>query len=417
MTHPTSRRAVATTALGLAVAVALSACSTTRGEETAAAADDTTDYCAADAEGNSQGITDDSILLGAFTPMTGPVADPGNNALAGFQVALDQLNEAGGIDGRTVELLTEDDQYDASIALQAARRLNEEREVFAFAGGIGTPNFVGVLPYIKDNGIPSIGPYAPSNQVGVMENPDVFMIWPNFIDEFQVGMSYALESDDPPTSVSLVRLIGDTGDDATTGLENALEGTGIELSTVEEVEATTTDFSSIALSLRNAGADMVVTIITNPQTAQLITAMNQVGYTPELLAQSDMTDESYIGQYGDISQGMIVPTKVAPYTSEDALVQDFVTAFTASTGQAPSMWNGVGYVQAQVTFEALRTSPVLTRECFEQTLAEMDGFETGLIPPVTFGADSRQGTNAVGVGVIEGDQVVEAAPFQVVGGE
>ena len=413
---PMHRRRTAALTTGLvAVSLALTGCATREDAAAAPAPEAGGDMCTTDAGGNSQGVTDDSILLGAFTPMTGPVADPGNGALDGFRVALDALNAEGGIDGRTVELLAEDDQYDASVALQAARRLNEEKKVFALAGGVGTPNFVGVLPYIKEKGIPAIGPYAPSNQVGVIENPDVYMIWPNFIDEYEVGMTYVLGGDDAPESVSLVRLIGDTGDDARTGLEKALEGTGIELAAVEEVEATTTDFSSIALSLKNAGADMVATIITNPQTAQLIRAMEQVGYTPRLLAQSDMTDESYTSEYGDISEGMIVPTKVAPYTSEDALVQDFVTTFTEATGKAPTMWNGVGYVQALVTFEALREAPVLTRECFEQTLDQMDGFETGLIPPVTFSATSRQGTNAVGVGVIEGGKVVEAAPFQVIG--
>ncbi|HEY0187524.1 MAG TPA: ABC transporter substrate-binding protein [Cellulomonas sp.] len=411
-------RTVAIAAVGLVSALALTSCSATRTEtEETTAAGSSTDACTTDAGGSSQGITDDTILLGMFTPLTGSVADPGNGALDGFNVALDLVNAAGGIQGRQVELVTEDDQYDASVALQAARRLNEEDEVFAFAGGVGTPNFVGVLPYIEENSIPSIGPYAPSNQVGVMENPDVFMIWPNFIDEFEVGMTYALGTDDAPSSVSLVRLIGDTGDDATTGLENALGEVGMELADIEEVESTTTDFSSIALSLKNTGADMVATIITNPQTAQLIEAMNQVGYYPQLLAQSDMTDESYISQYGDISQGMIVPTKVAPFSTDDDLVQEFVTNFTEATGEAPSMWNAVGYVQALVTFEALEQAPVLTRECLEQTLVEMDGFATGLIPPVTFGEDSRQGTNAVGVGIIEGDEVVEAAPFQVVGGE
>jgi branched-chain amino acid transport system substrate-binding protein len=368
-----------------------------------------------DTEGNSQGITDSTIKLGMFTPLTGPVADPGNLALEGFQFGLDQANADGGVQGRQVEVVAEDDQYDASVAQEAARRLETSEQVFAFAGGVGTPNFVAVLPYIKQNSIPSVGPYAPSNQVGVMENPDVFMIWPNFIDEYDVGMSAVMESDDAPETISFVQMVGDVGDDALTGLEKALDGTGVEIANTQSVEATTTDFTAIAQSLKNTDADMLVLIAPPVSVGNILAAIHQIGYEPRLFAQSDMTDESWLSEYASGAEGMVVPTKVAPLTSTDPKVQEFVTAFTEAEGHAPSMWNAAGYTQALITLEALEQSEALTRDCFELALETMDGFETGLIPPVTFGPDSRQGTNAVGVGRIEDGAVVELAPFQPVG--
>lgn len=405
-------RAIAAGA-ALVVSVAfLSACATRT--DSAAPQAGATPRTSCDEKGDSQGITDSTIKLGMFTPLTGPVADPGNGALDGFKVALDLLNSSGGVNGHKVELTAVDDKYDASVAQQAARRLNTEDKVFAFAGGIGTPNFVGVLPYIKQNSIPAVGPYAPSNQVGVIKNPDVFMIWPNFIDEFDVATSWALAQKNAPKSISLLQQVGDTGDDALTGIQKALKGTGLKLDTVQSIEPTTTDFSSVAQALKNANSDMVAMIVTPTATAQVISAMKQIGYTPRLLAQSDMTDESWLSQYAGTAQGMIVPTKVAPFSTDDPQVKDFVTKFTTATGHAPTMWNAVGYTQALVTFEALNESKALTRDCFEFALENMHDYKTGLIPPVTFASDSRQGTNAVGVGKIEDDQVVQVAPFQLV---
>jgi branched-chain amino acid transport system substrate-binding protein len=411
----TARRYLAAgSAAALTIALA-AGCSATRDEsETVAAAGVARTSC--DEGGNSQGITDSTIKLGQFTPLTGPVADPGNGGLAGTQYAIDEVNAAGGIQGRQIELVTEDDQYDAAVALQAARRLNESDEVFAFVGGVGTPNFVGVLPYIKQNAIPAVGPYAPSNQVGVMENPDVFMIWPNFIDEFDVAVSWMLKND-PVKSMSLVQQVGDVGDDALTGIEKALDGTGLELSTIQTVEPTTTDFSAIAQALRNADAEMVIFIAGPVVVGQVIQAMHQIGYEPRLLGQSDMTDESWLSQFGESGEGMIVATKVAPFSSDDPAVAEFVEKWTADHGVAPTMWNAVGYTQALVAFEALKEAPALTRDCFEFALENMSDFETGLIPAVTFAADSRQGTNAVGVARIEGSQVVQVAPFQLVSGD
>ena len=409
----TSRRRVVLASLAVLSIATATGCTATRDAAPASTSSADAARTSCDESGNSQGITDTTIKLGSFTPLTGPVADPGSSGLAGLQYAIDEANADGGIDDRQVELVVEDDQYDASVALQAARRLNESDEVFAFAGGVGTPNFVGVLPYIKENAIPAVGPYAPSNQVGIMDNPDVFMIWPNFIDEFDVAVSWVMENE-PVKSVSLVQQVGDVGDDALTGIEKALEGTDLELSTIQTFEPTTTDFSAIAQALRNADAEMVIFIGAPVVVGQVIHAMAQIGYTPRLLGQSDMTDESWLSEFGSDGEGMIVATKVAPFGSDDPLVQAFVDDWTAANGSAPSMWNAVGYTQGLVTLEALRTAPALTRDCFEYALETMSDFETGLIPPVTFAFDSRQGTNAVGVAKIEGSQVVQVAPFQLV---
>ena len=88
-----------------------------------------------------------------------------------------------------------------------------------------------------------------------------------------------------------------------------------------------------------------------------------------------------------------------------------MTAYKAATGEDPTLWNEVGYTQALVTVEALKNAPALTRECLEYSLQNMSGFETGLIPPVTFSADSRQGTSAVGVAEIKNGAIVQVAPF------
>ncbi|PSL38339.1 amino acid/amide ABC transporter substrate-binding protein (HAAT family) [Labedella gwakjiensis] len=412
----TVHRRATVASLAIVLLATATGCSATRGEDTASGSGSGEARTSCDENGVSQGITDDTIKLGSFTPLTGPVADPGTSGLAGLQYAIDTANADGGIDGRQIELVVEDDQYDASVALQAARRLNESDEVFAFTGGIGTPNFVGVLPYIKQNAIPAVGPYAPSNQVGVMENPDVFMIWPNFVDEFDVAVSWMMENE-PVESASLVQQVGDVGDDALAGIEKALDGTGVELSTIQTVEPTTTDFSAIAQALRNADSEMVMFIAGPVVVGQVIQAMHQIGYEPRLLGQSDMTDESWLSEFGDEGEGMIVATKVAPFGSDDPLVQQFVDDWTADNGEAPTMWNAAGYTQGLVTIEALKTAPALTRDCFEFALETMSDFETGLIPPVTFGPDSRQGTNAVGVAKIEDGEVVQVAPFQLVSGD
>ncbi len=403
-------------ALG-SVVVLVAACATQSDTEeaTAAAESDTSTSETVEAEvcdvnGNSQGITDDKIVIGAFTPLTGPVADPGNGAIKGQQVVFDEVNAAGGIDGRTIEFVTADDKYDPAEAQAAARRLNEQDGVFAFSGSIGTPNFVAVLPYIKSEAIPAIGPYAPSNQVGVIENPNVYMIWPNFVDEFQVSTRYLIE-EIKPQKLAMIQMQGDVGDDALLGVQNALAGTDYELTTIVPVEATTTDYSPMVQELKDSGADWVISINQPTGTGQVIQAAKKIGYEPMWLTQSDMTDGGWVAAFGEDAEGLVAATKAAPLNSDDPKVQEFVTKYKAATGEDPTLWNAVGYAQALVTVEALQNAPALTRSCLEYSLQNMAGFETGLIPPVTFSADSRQGTSAVGVAQVRNGEVIQVAPF------
>jgi len=396
-------------AFSAAAILVLSGCATQTSSESSTASA-TTAAASCDINGNSQGITDTTITLGAFTPMTGPVADPGNGTLLGQQVAFDAINAAGGVQGRQIKFVTADDKYDPAEAQKAAIRLNEQDKVFAFAGSIGTPNFVAVLPYIKDQKIPSIGMYAPSNQVGIIDNPNVYMTWPNFKDEFKVSTKYLVDNL-KPTKIAMIQMAGDVGDDALAGVQAALAGTSLTLAKVVTVEATTTDYSPMVQQLKATGADWVISINQPTGTGQVIQAAKKIGYNPRWVTQSDMTDGAWIAGFKDVSNGIVAATKVAALSGTDPDVQAFVKAFTAATGKAPTMWNAVGYVQSLITIEALKNAPALTRECLEYSLQNMNGFKTGLIPPVTFSATSRQGTSAVGVGEIKNGVVEQVAPF------
>lgn len=418
--HRTKRFRMVAAICGVSL-FALSACATQdttnseespAGEETSttAAEDDGSSEAPCDVNGNAQGISDSTIKLGAFTPLTGPVADPGNGTLTGQQIVFDKVNAEGGIDGRQIELIVVDDKYDPAEAQKSVRKLNEQDEVFAISGGVGTPNFVATLPYIKSEAIPAIGPYAPSNQVGVMDNPNVYMIWPNYVDEFEVTTKYLLETV-KPKKIAMIQMQGDVGDDALAGVEKALEGSDYTLDDIVAVEATTTDYSPMVQQLKDTGADWVISINQPTGTGQVIQAAKKIGYEPRWLTWSGMTDASWIAAFPDDADGIVAATLTASFDDPDPLVQQFVSDIKAETGADPTVWNAVGYAQGLVTVEALRNAPSLTRECLEYSLQQIQGFETGIIPPVSFGPDSRQGTSAVGIAEIVDGRVTELAPF------
>jgi len=360
----------------------------------------------------SPGVTDTEIKLGATMPLSGSAATGGIGASAGSKAYFDMINAAGGIKGRKISYIVLDDQYAPAVAQRQMRQLVQRDEVFAISGGQGTPNFLAVVPFLEREGVPAIAPYAPSSELGTMETPHIFMTAVNYITEFEVMGKYIVDNFQPK-SFSLVGVQGNVGDDAKAGLEKAVAGTEIKVNYIPEVPGTP-DMTPIASQLRDFGAEWVFLILTNADTGQLLETMARIGYTPKTAAWAGMDDEDYLKAFGRLSQGMIVAEETAKVESQDPLVQEFVKKFTEQTGRAPGKFEELGWVQAQLTVKALQDAEALTRSCVMAALENVKDFKTGILPPITFGPDIRQGVNAVGLVKIEGEKTVEVVPFETV---
>ncbi len=362
--------------------------------------------------GAAPGISSSAIKLGMTMPLTGAIAGPGTESLAGLKFALSQQNTAGGIKGRKLSFTALDDQFDPSVAQANARRLVEQDNVFAFVGGVGTTDFLGILPYINQVGIPAVGMYAPAvGQVGSMSNPHVYMLWANFVQEFEVLTNYII-TQHHATSISFLELPGaGLGVDALRGINIALKAHHLKLAGTVTVTASQTDYTATAQQMKHIGAKWVISLQDPPGTAEFYAAAHAIGYHPQMAAQSDLSDEQFIAQFHKDVTGMYVAEKVAPLTTKSAAISSFISKYKAATGKMPSMWNSLGYVQGLVAIHALQTAPALTQSCFEYALQHIRNFQTGFTPPITFTPTSRQGTVAVGIAQIHGNSIAPVTKF------
>lgn len=360
----------------------------------------------------SPGVTDTTLTLGATMPLTGSGAAGGIGVSEGAKAYYAMVNEQGGVHGHKIEYVVLDDQYTPSVAQQQTRDLVQRNNVFAMAGGEGTPNFLAVAPYLNREKVPAIAPYAPSSQIGTMKTPYVYMTTVNYITEFQIMTKYVMDNF-KPKSFSLVGVSGNVGEDAKAGMDQALQGTGITVQYIPE-EPGTSDFTPIATTLKQHNADWVFLILTNTDTGQLLNTMQRIGYKPRTAAWPGMGDESYLKTFGNISEGMIVAAETAPLDGTDPKVQEFVKTFTQRIGHAPTQFDALGWEQAMVMTEGLKKAPALTRTCLLQAMNTMQKFETGIVPPISFGPQNRQGVSAIGLTQIKNSKIVQLAPFQAV---
>jgi branched-chain amino acid transport system substrate-binding protein len=365
-----------------------------------------------DTSAHDPGVSSSQVTVGETLPLTTAGPTPAQT-VAGSQAYYDMINKAGGVKGHKIKLIARDDQYTPSVALQQMRDLIQRDRVFLIAGGQGTPNFLAEAAFVNSQKIPAIAPYAPSSVLGNMKNPYVYMTAVDYTTEFQVMTKFIIQKYHPK-SLSLVGVQGNVGDDSKLGMQKAMGAKKIPLQYIPE-QPGTSDYTPIATQLKSNGADWVFLIITPSDTGGLLQAMKRVGYKPRLAGWAGMGDQTYINQFGNLSQNTVVAQELALASSPDPLVKKYVRDFKAQTGKTPTGFNNaLGWVQAQVTVKALQTAPALTRSCVLYALNRIKNFKTGILPPITFGPNIRQGVDAVGLVQIVGKGVKSIAPFRSV---
>lgn len=365
--------------------------------------------------GDTTGVTADTITLGNTNILSGPIAFIGEDSNQAFQVPIDALNQAGGVFGRKVKLVSYDDAYTPAQALTGTRRLIEQDKIFAWAGGVGTPTYLAVVPLLEQAKVPAITPFAPARSIGTMEHPLTYMTWNNFIDEYFNTASYLVQNQGMGTTsgdVAFVRFDTEHGEDALNGTNKALAAVGKKVILDIPTAPEQTDYSGVALQLKNSGAKWLGFQLSSENGGNLLKAMKEIGYEPKKFTQSDYSDASFVKNFPDVSEGVYGGLQVRTFESPvNAVLQKHEDELKAATGQDMTTWRAVGTAQGLLTVEALKTMKAPTRECLEEALQGISNFDTGVQAPITFGPDKRIGVSALGVFQIQNGKVVIVKPF------
>lgn len=383
--------------------------------------DDTTagtdgEEVAACAEGDSTGITDDKILLGNTNILTGPIGFIGRDANEAMQVVFDQVNESGGIDGRQIELVSYDDQYDTAKALDGARRLTSQDQIFAWAGGVGTPTYLAIAKLLEQAGVPGISPFAPGRTVGTTEHPLTYMTWANFQAEFYVTAKYLIENEgmgSDGNDVAFVRFDTEHGEDALIGTNKALEEIGAEVILDVPTPTDESDYDSVALQVKQSGAKWLGMQLSSENGGNLLQAMKRVGYSPNVFTQSDYSDPTFAENFPEVAEGVYGSLQVRTFEKPvNETLKKHMADLKEATGADMTTWRAVGYLQGLLTVEALNNMEAPTRECLIEALQNIKDFDTGIQAPITFGPDQLMGVDALSVFQIRNGKVVQLTPFE-----
>lgn len=343
------------------------------------------------------GVTDSTITLGTWAPLTGPAALWGAVG-RGVQGYFRMINDNdGGINGRTIDVIVRDDGYQPSRTVPAVREMAERDQVFGFVGGVGTAPGLAVKSYIEEQGIPWITPASGNLSFTQPPSPVIFTTFAPYVDEAAALVEYAVDS----LGLSRLGVIyqnDDFGRSGVVGVEMTLEKRGLEPVATVPVEVTDSDLSSHLLRLQRAEADGVLLWLTPRHAAIARGAAARINFTPQWLASTvlgdislmlDITDGAWEGTYGTTTIDVIDLT--APK------LQPYLKAMRRYSPDEGSVWfylAGMGF--AEVAAEGMRRAGRdLTREGFLETLANLGEFHGDLSAPSFFSPEQHLGTRSM----------------------
>ncbi len=341
------------------------------------------------------GVTDKEILLGQSTALSGPlleVARPFNEAANGY---FNFINQQGGINGRRIRLITNDDGYVAAKTADNVKDLIENDKVLAIFGVLGVLNTVAALPVATALKTPFLFPMNGDAAIRRAPNRYYFTATASFEDEIDrlVGHVATIGA----KNVSVAHLKNPFGVAIKQATERALASRGLKMRSSVEFDLQG-DKTKAAAELFATKPDAVILGAVGTNAADFIRAFKDAGSAAMLLAFSGVGTDILFKQLGEKSSGVIVSQIVPfPTTSSIPLVREY-QAVSKSRGSSEFTHLGLwGHVSARMMVESLkRTGRDLTRDRLMDAIEGIKNLDLGNYV-VEFGPDKHHGSRFVDI--------------------
>src|SRR5690606_199209 len=358
-----------------AMALVLSACTT--GTETGG-------------DGEAEvGVTADTIFLAASQTLSGPGAASCAPSTDAAKLYFDKINADGGIDGRTIDFEVVDDAYDPQRALANVRGFIDKK--FALVGACGSATAAATYKTLSDAGMPFLFPTNGVAEVVKPAAPGVFQILPLYEDQTAALVRFGFEQFGAGDIFVVVNPLGEYESAIERARETAEQGGGKFLGSAV-ANLGTTDYTPIALQIKEAKPDFVVMSTGGSDSAKFINALVDQNALPAkgVLGTSSSVAGSFLNSYNEVAGPHIYfgSATQLPASADNECIQllsggDFANDPIAHIGCASAM----GIVRA-----IEQTSP-LTREGLMKTIESWgnEDVSPGVFAPVNFSGDDHIG--------------------------
>ena len=315
--------------------------------------------CGGDDGGSGEGGESDSkdpIVIGVSLPLTGDFSEPGKGVQRGYEAWAKIVNDKGGLIGRQVEIKVLDDQSNADRVVSDYEQLIGQDQVDLVFGPFSTRLVVPSARVAEEYGMLFVEPAGAAPEVFEQGFKNLFYAAPAVADDHYNLLAehiLAMPEGERPKTVAYAAMDDPFAQGTAYGLKAKLEEAGLETVVDEVYPPNTTDFGSVAAKVANSKADMVVGGTQYQDAVNLIVALRQLNYQPDIAAFSTApTNPEFTKAIGAKTEGILAPTGYtpkAPFPSN----QEFVKAYTEQEGTPPAEDEANAYTTGQVVAAAV----------------------------------------------------------------
>jgi branched-chain amino acid transport system substrate-binding protein len=220
------------------------------------------------------------IKIGLVTALSGQSALAGEAITRGLQLAIDEINAAGGVlGGRTFELVRRDDEGNPAKGVVAARELIFREKVAVLVGGLDTPVSMAIVPLVNQEKVPFMGPWAAGTGITKNGANPNFAFRVSAVDELvDIGMLNYAQKTFKAAKPGLMLINNPWGQSNEAGLKAAMAAKGVTAAGIEKFEAADVDMVPQLTRLKAAGADAIFLVGNVGPSAQVVKSLDRMGW-------------------------------------------------------------------------------------------------------------------------------------------
>ena len=332
------------------------------------------------------GVTDTEIKVGSFGPLTGPVYIYGKLTMNGVEVYFNKLNQAGGVHGRKLVLVREDDLCKPEGAIAAVKKLVHDHKVFAIIGGGCSNPTLAARPDIEKERIPFHVFAAVADGIVDPPAPNIYTTQITASIESKAQIQWAI--DKGAKKLAIVAQHDAWGRARYEPMIADFKRRGLQVVADEEVTVDQNDGTAQALKLKASGADAVMLLGYPKAAAVVIRDSIKIGYKPLWVGQTAIQDlpalQGLIGINGALSDFVSITT-VPGHPDNPQYAEWRKLLKETFPNDDLSVFNLMGIAAAEVFGKVLEAAGKdLTREKFLAAYNTIDNFKSSIYPgPIT----------------------------------
>ncbi|HEX9401090.1 MAG TPA: ABC transporter substrate-binding protein [Anaeromyxobacter sp.] len=353
-----------------------------------------------------RGVLDDQLVLGMVASFTGSNQERGRAMRIGWEIAIAEANGSGGVHGRKLRLVAQDDGYDPSRTGPAMKEVVETQGAFAIVGNVGTATAAVAIPYCAEKDAVFFGALSGADLLR-RSPPDrlVFNFRAGLAVEAAAAVRYLVDVRRLPASrVAVLAQDDDFGRSGQRGALEQLRSYGVAEAAVLTLAypRNTADLRDAIAKLRGRAEDVdaVVMIATYKPAATFVRktkeAKLKLFYTTVSADSNGLADELVVSGQGYTTDVLLTQVVPVPNSSASALMRYRTALEKYAPGEKPGSTSLEAWIGAQIFLEALgRAGREVDTAKLVASIEGIRDWDIGIGAPITFGPADHQGSNMV----------------------